>query len=104
MRARKPLYMRHAAPARRGQSSPVGNQPFEAGILLIEPLILAGVQHWHGRVQLVRGAGPESQPLWVWQNKSGGEGEDEEHFREQQLEAECQLSLVVEPNNAGIAF
>ena len=70
-----------------------------------ESLILAGVQHWDGRVQLVRGAGPESQPLWVWQNKRGGEGEDEEHFREQQqLEAECQLSLVVEYINDGIDF
>ena len=70
----------------------------------LESLILAGVQHWDGRVQLVRGAGPESQPLWVWQNKRGGEGEDEEYFREQQLEAECQLSLVVEYINAGIAL
>ena len=69
-----------------------------------ESLILAGVQHWDGRVQLVRGPGPEPQPLWVWQNKRGGEGSDEEYFREQQLEAECQLSLVVEYINAGIAF
>ena len=70
-----------------------------------ESLTLAGVQHWDGRVQLVRGAGPESQPLWVWQNKRGGEGEDKEHFREQQqLEAECQLPLVVEYINAGIAY
>lgn len=70
----------------------------------LESLILTGVQHWDGRVQLVRGPGPEPQPLWVWQNKRGGEGEDEEYFREQQLEAECQLSLVVEYINAGIAF
>ena len=78
--------MRHAAPARRGQSSPVGNSLRQESS--IESLILAGVQHWDGRVQLVRGAGPESQPLWVWQNKRRGEGSDEEHFREQQqLEA-----------------